>query len=84
VEHLAHVDGVMLGRAAYHTPGILAEVDQRIFGEDRAADVAGALLAYRDYVVAELAKGDAPGGHDAASCWACSTACRARGRGGGS
>ncbi|HEY0438090.1 MAG TPA: tRNA dihydrouridine(20/20a) synthase DusA, partial [Phenylobacterium sp.] len=25
-EHLAHVDGVMLGRAAYHTPGILGEV----------------------------------------------------------
>ena len=55
--HLAHVDGVMLGRAAYHTPGILAEVDRRIFGEDRAADVPAALLAYRDYVAAELAKG---------------------------
>ena len=25
--HLAHVDGVMLGRAAYHTPAILAGVD---------------------------------------------------------
>ena len=57
LEHLAHVDGVMLGRAAYHTPGILAEVDARIFGEDRAADVAGALLAYREYVAAELARG---------------------------
>src|SRR5205085_8591851 len=31
--HLAHVDGVMLGRAAYHTPGVLGEVDARIFGE---------------------------------------------------
>jgi len=30
--HLAHVDGVMLGRAAYQTPYVLAEVDQRIFG----------------------------------------------------
>ena len=56
-QHLAHVDGVMLGRAAYHTPGILAEVDRRIFGEDRAADVPAGLLAYRDYVAAELAKG---------------------------
>jgi len=27
--HLAHVDGAMLGRAAYHTPGILAGADQR-------------------------------------------------------
>jgi tRNA-dihydrouridine synthase A len=31
--HLAHVDGAMLGRAAYHTPGILAEADAVIFGE---------------------------------------------------
>jgi len=37
-QHLAHVDGVMLGRAAYHEPGILGEVDRRIFGE-AAADV---------------------------------------------
>ena len=29
---LAHVDGVMLGRAAYHTPWLLHEVDSRIFG----------------------------------------------------
>jgi len=28
---LAHVDGVMLGRAAYHTPYLLAEVDRRLF-----------------------------------------------------
>ena len=31
--HLAHVDGAMLGRAAYHTPAIVAEVDRRICGE---------------------------------------------------
>jgi tRNA-dihydrouridine synthase A len=31
-EHLQHVDGVMLGRAAYHEPYILAQVDQRYFG----------------------------------------------------
>jgi tRNA-dihydrouridine synthase A len=29
--HLEHVDGVMLGRAAYQTPYILAEVDRRFF-----------------------------------------------------
>ena len=27
-EHLTHVDGVMLGRAAYHDPYLLAEVDR--------------------------------------------------------
>jgi tRNA-dihydrouridine synthase A len=32
-EHLRHVDGVMLGRAAYHTPDILAEADRRFFGD---------------------------------------------------
>ena len=31
--HLKQVDGVMLGRAAYHNPYLLAEVDRDIFGE---------------------------------------------------
>lgn len=30
--HLRYVDGVMLGRAAYQNPGLLAEVDDRLFG----------------------------------------------------
>ncbi len=32
LQHLQHLDGVMVGREAYHNPYILAEVDQRIFG----------------------------------------------------
>lgn len=32
VEHLQAVDGVMLGRAAYHNPYILTEVDSLIYG----------------------------------------------------
>jgi tRNA-dihydrouridine synthase A len=36
-EHLRHVDGVMLGRAAYHTPWILNEVDSRMFGAGAGA-----------------------------------------------
>jgi tRNA-dihydrouridine synthase A len=31
--HLAHVDGVALGRAAYQNPYLLAEVDGRLFGD---------------------------------------------------
>jgi tRNA-dihydrouridine synthase A len=31
---LGHVDGVMLGRAAYHDPYVLAEADRRLFGAD--------------------------------------------------
>lgn len=30
--HLAHVDGVMLGRAAYQNAAILSEIDQRFYG----------------------------------------------------
>ena len=32
--HLKHIDGVMLGRAAYQTPYILADVDRRFFDAD--------------------------------------------------
>ncbi len=32
--HLQHVDGVMLGREAYHNPYLLAEMDQRFYGSD--------------------------------------------------
>lgn len=35
LEHLQQVDGVMMGRAAYQSPFILKEVDQRIYGSDR-------------------------------------------------
>ena len=31
-EHLAHVDGVMLGREAYHDPWVMADWDARFFG----------------------------------------------------
>ncbi|MBV1934543.1 MAG: tRNA dihydrouridine(20/20a) synthase DusA, partial [Parvibaculaceae bacterium] len=31
-KHLTHVDGVMMGRAAYETPYVLSQVDQRLFG----------------------------------------------------
>lgn len=54
--HLKHVDGVMLGRAAYQSPGILAEVDARFFG-GRSRTVEAAVDAYLDYVAAQLAQG---------------------------
>ncbi len=44
-EHLRHVDGVMLGRAAYHNPMLLAEVDARVFGEAGAAPDLAAIMA---------------------------------------
>jgi tRNA-dihydrouridine synthase A len=56
-EHLKHVDGVMLGRAAYHTPTILTEADARIFGDGEAVDPFAVVIAYKDYVASELARG---------------------------
>jgi len=35
-EHLRHVDGVMIGRAAYENPYILADADRRFFGGTEA------------------------------------------------
>jgi tRNA-dihydrouridine synthase A len=56
-QHLAWADGVMLGRAAYHTPGLLAEVDSRTFGEGNPVDPRAALDAYRPYIARALAGG---------------------------
>lgn len=54
--HLAHVDGVMLGRAAYHDPYLLHELDVRLHGgELRERDAL--LRAMRPYVEAQLAAG---------------------------
>ena len=54
---LAHVDGVMLGRAAYHEPGILGDVDRRLFGDGGDVSPAEAVGRYLPYVRAELARG---------------------------
>jgi tRNA-dihydrouridine synthase A len=54
--HLAHVDGVMLGRAAYQTPAILLDVDSRFF-VGRRRDLSAALATYLDYVAERLADG---------------------------
>ena len=35
IKHLEIIDGVMIGREAYTNPYLLAEVDQRIYGQDK-------------------------------------------------
>ncbi len=56
-DHLRSVDGVMLGRAAYQNPYLLAEADRRFFGcEDRPLsrhDVARDFIAYAETRLAE-------------------------------
>lgn len=57
-EHLAHVDGVMLGRAAYETPELLLDVDSKLFGEN--APVTGIEQAFElliPYIEREVAAG---------------------------
>jgi tRNA-dihydrouridine synthase A len=56
-EHLRHVDGAMLGRAAYQNPVLLAEVDARFFG-GAPVDVDAAVEAYADHVARRLAAGE--------------------------
>jgi tRNA-dihydrouridine synthase A len=51
--HLAHVDGVMLGRAAYHSPAMLADVDARFFGGS-AVSFEAAVNAYVEYAAEQL------------------------------
>jgi tRNA-dihydrouridine synthase A len=56
--HLDHVDGVMLGRAAYQSPEILLDVDSRFFGEDAPADDAFDVVErLLPYIEARLAEG---------------------------
>ena len=56
-EHLQHVDGVMLGRAAYHDPALLGQVDQVLFGGSETIGPVEAVQAYLPYIRHELARG---------------------------
>jgi tRNA-dihydrouridine synthase A len=56
--HLAHVDGVMMGRAAYQEPWRLLAVDPLVFGaEPRFAAPRDATMALIPYIERELAQG---------------------------
>jgi tRNA-dihydrouridine synthase A len=56
--HLTHVDGVMMGRAAYQSPWMLADVDAALFGAaPPVTSRVQALEAFKPYAERELAKG---------------------------
>ena len=56
--HLARVDGVMIGRAAYHDPWVLAHLEAALYGT--ALPPRESVLAHlRPYVEAELKRGTA-------------------------
>ncbi len=55
-EHLAKLDGVMLGRAAYHTPYLLHELDVALFGGETQSREE-LLRAYFPYIERKLGEG---------------------------
>ncbi len=57
-DHLPHVDGVMLGRAAYDAPELLLGVDPAFFGEPApVANIGEAFEKLVPYIERELANG---------------------------
>ncbi|WP_246308000.1 tRNA dihydrouridine(20/20a) synthase DusA [Chitinibacter bivalviorum] len=56
--HLLHVDGVMVGREAYHNPWILTDIDSAIYGQaHRDQTRRGTMENLRVFIEAELASG---------------------------
>ena len=53
---LKHVDGVMIGRAAYQNPWLLAEIEDAVLGGAPAASREAALEGYLNYIDRELAQ----------------------------
>jgi tRNA-dihydrouridine synthase A len=56
-EHLQHLDGVMLGREAYHNPYVMATFDQRYYGDTSTPKTREQVLeAMIPYIQAQLAQ----------------------------
>ena len=52
------LDGVMLGRAAYHEPALLGQADRRLFGADTPdVDAISAIARYRPYLAPPMGPG---------------------------
>ncbi|MEN2427856.1 tRNA dihydrouridine(20/20a) synthase DusA [Chromobacterium vaccinii] len=57
-EHLKHVDGVMVGREAYHNPWLMADWDALFYGDEAAGPERAAVVdAMMPYVTARLGDG---------------------------
>jgi tRNA-dihydrouridine synthase A len=55
--HLKKTDGVMIGRAAYHTPYILADIEKEIFNNDKVPSRQEVIQQLIPYIKNELNKG---------------------------
>jgi tRNA-dihydrouridine synthase A len=61
IDHLRHLDGVMVGREAYHNPWLMADWDQAFFGEEptqRSRETIEAQMC--DYMAREAAEHGTP------------------------
>lgn len=57
-KHLQRLDGVMMGREAYKNPGILVQVDSKLFGEvDPLPNQRSVIEAMLPYIEQELSRG---------------------------
>ncbi|MCL4108363.1 UNVERIFIED_CONTAM: hypothetical protein GTU68_065391 [Idotea baltica] len=58
-QHLAHVDGVMIGREAYHNPYIMMQVDEQLY-DDASLDNRSRLEileTYMEYMQSQMSEG---------------------------
>ncbi|WP_265518724.1 tRNA dihydrouridine(20/20a) synthase DusA [Nitratireductor luteus] len=56
--HLQVADGAMIGRAAYHTPAILAQIDREVYGDtDRIVDMGAVIETMAAYAGRHIAAG---------------------------
>jgi len=56
-DHLKKTDGVMIGRAAYHTPYLLADIEKEVFKNNNVASRQEVLENLIPYIKEELKKG---------------------------
>lgn len=58
-EHLHHVDGVMMGRSAYHNPCLMRDVDRKLYNdpEDALYDDKALITEMIHYIEDEMASG---------------------------
>ncbi len=57
IDHLKKIDGVMIGRAAYHTPYFLADIEKEIFKNDNVPSRQEIIEKLIPYIGEELKKG---------------------------
>jgi tRNA-dihydrouridine synthase A len=57
-QHLKQVDGVMIGREAYHNPFMMSQVDQRLYGQEANKNTEFEILdIYIEYMQKQIDKG---------------------------